>query len=254
MEFFGEKTITRKIILEGQLVVIDDGSHSHSGSDADVGANDAPLTIFETTSHYDYDHTGCTVFSQNFATSSKCSACKCQDCKAKHNGVINAINALTVSVKEIASKKCVLPSKRISYPYTPLEIKAARKRRKHISKASSSIEKSKMQRLYLCVALMVDVTIEATTEEHNITVDNPSTASREEEKVKPISSGEQKNYSFEGNCGPFVAAYAEYLSYGLQVPNDELDDGLLHKSYATLLWKYGEAKAQKSYASDIKDP
>ncbi|PHU19500.1 hypothetical protein BC332_10651 [Capsicum chinense] len=56
------------------------------------------------------------------------------------------------------------------------------------------------------------------------------------------------------NCGPFVADYAEYLSDGLQVTNDGLDAELLHKRYAALLWKYGEAKAQKPYASDIKDP
>ncbi|PHT35832.1 hypothetical protein CQW23_23532 [Capsicum baccatum] len=45
------------------------------------------------------------------------------------------------------------------------------------------------------------------------------------------------------NCGPFVVVYAEYLSDGLQVPNDGLDAGLLCKRYAALLWKYGEAKA-----------
>ncbi|PHU01278.1 hypothetical protein BC332_31065 [Capsicum chinense] len=45
------------------------------------------------------------------------------------------------------------------------------------------------------------------------------------------------------NCGPFIAAYAEYLSDGLQVPNDGLDARLLHKRYAALLWKYGEAKS-----------
>ncbi|PHT55108.1 hypothetical protein CQW23_03594 [Capsicum baccatum] len=56
------------------------------------------------------------------------------------------------------------------------------------------------------------------------------------------------------DCGPFIAAYAEYLRDGLQVPNDGLDAGLLRKRYATLVWKYGEAKDQKSYASDIKDP
>ncbi|PHT44307.1 hypothetical protein CQW23_18332 [Capsicum baccatum] len=56
------------------------------------------------------------------------------------------------------------------------------------------------------------------------------------------------------NCGPFVAAYAEYLSDELQVPNDGLDVGLLRKRYAALLWKYGEAKAQKSYATDVRDP
>ncbi|PHT66440.1 hypothetical protein T459_30865 [Capsicum annuum] len=45
------------------------------------------------------------------------------------------------------------------------------------------------------------------------------------------------------NCGPFITAYAEYLSDGLQVPNDGLDARLLHKRYAALLWKYGEAKS-----------
>ncbi|PHT28585.1 hypothetical protein CQW23_31799 [Capsicum baccatum] len=55
------------------------------------------------------------------------------------------------------------------------------------------------------------------------------------------------------DCGPFVAAYAEYLSDGLQVPNDGLDAGLLRKRYATLLWKYGEAKAQNPYVTDVKD-
>ncbi|PHT94344.1 hypothetical protein T459_02226 [Capsicum annuum] len=44
----------------------------------------------------------------------------------------------------------------------------------------------------------------------------------------------------------------KYLSDGFQVPNNGLDVGLLCKRYVALLWKYGEAKAQKSYASDIK--
>ncbi|PHU08018.1 hypothetical protein BC332_24507 [Capsicum chinense] len=56
------------------------------------------------------------------------------------------------------------------------------------------------------------------------------------------------------HCGPFVAAYAEHWSHGLQVPNNGLNAGLLRKRYATLLWKYGEAKAQKPYATGIKDP
>ncbi|PHT48690.1 hypothetical protein CQW23_12898 [Capsicum baccatum] len=43
---------------------------------------------------------------------------------------------------------------------------------------------------------MVDVT--ATVEKHNITVNNPSNASKDEEKVKPVSLGERKNYPFEG--------------------------------------------------------
>ncbi|PHU12510.1 hypothetical protein BC332_19440 [Capsicum chinense] len=37
------------------------------------------------------------------------------------------------------------------------------------------------------------------------------------------------------DCGPFVVTYAEYLSDGLQVPNDGLDVGLLRKIYAALL-------------------
>ncbi|PHU04772.1 hypothetical protein BC332_25594 [Capsicum chinense] len=56
------------------------------------------------------------------------------------------------------------------------------------------------------------------------------------------------------NYGPFIAAYAEYLSEGLGVPNDGIDVGLLRKRYAALLWKYGEAKAQKPYATNVKDP
>ncbi|PHT86226.1 hypothetical protein T459_08332 [Capsicum annuum] len=56
------------------------------------------------------------------------------------------------------------------------------------------------------------------------------------------------------DCGPFVATYAEYLNDGLQVPNDGLDAGLLCKRYAALLWKYGEAKAQNLYATDVKEP
>ncbi|PHU20549.1 hypothetical protein BC332_11700 [Capsicum chinense] len=321
------------------------------------GATD--LMGFEIINHYDCDHTGYT----NLSTSTECFACKCQDCKAKHDVVINAINALTASVKEMTSKRGVIPSKMILYPYTPLEIK-------------------------------VNVTVEATAEQHNITVDNPSTASKEEEKVEPVNLGERKNYLFEGfnisdeapkkltklindysewmvdgllkhhvatslfwhlvdevyipincgdefhwvlavfvlkerrilvydlmsrkrcfgpsseiqklfkilstyldmsgfsdkmihtdwstieayrdkignpfdiqyvegisqqtigslNCGLFVAAYAEYLIEGLQVPNDGLDVRLLCKRYISLLFNYIEAKAQKLYASYIKDP
>ncbi|PHT78656.1 hypothetical protein T459_16708 [Capsicum annuum] len=37
------------------------------------------------------------------------------------------------------------------------------------------------------------------------------------------------------DCCPFVTAYTEYLSDGLQVPNYGLDVGLLSKRYAALL-------------------
>ncbi|PHU07547.1 hypothetical protein BC332_24036 [Capsicum chinense] len=346
MELFGATSIKRKTILE-------------------VGANDAPLTVFETTSHYDYDHNGCT----DFAESSECSSCKCQDCKEKHDGVINVINALIASVKKITSKRSVIPSKRISYPDTSLEIKAAKRRRKDTSKASSIIKKIKiatpLSLSYTDVQSartteekyeLKKVDVIATVEEHNMTVDNPSNASKDEEKVEPISLGERKNYPFEGycqqqlkvfrneecliniikgfsisadlpwhlvdevyipincgdefhwvlvvvvlkerrirvydsmsrrrhfkpsseiqklakilptyldmsgfldqkvrtdwDCGSFVAAHAEYLSDGLQVPNDGIDAGLLRKRYAALLWKYGKMKDQKPYATNIKD-
>ncbi|PHU22745.1 hypothetical protein BC332_07852 [Capsicum chinense] len=157
---------------------------------------------------------------------------------------------------EMTSKRGVIPSKSISYPYTPLEIKVAKRRKKEISKASSSIEKSKITTpLSLSCTFdqctratgeqyelkKVDVIVEATAEQHNIIVDNPSSASMEEEKV-------------ELDCGLFIVAYVEYLSDGLQVPNDGLDAGLLRKISDALLWKYEEEKALKSYASDIKDP
>ncbi|PHT93720.1 hypothetical protein T459_01602 [Capsicum annuum] len=333
----------------------------------------------------------------------KFSSCKCQDCKAKHDGVINVINALTAFIKKIISKRGAILSKRALYPDTPLEIKAAKRRRKDTYKASSIIKENKisMPLSLSCTDVQcarateeqhelkkVDVT--ATAEEHNMTVNNPSTSFKNKEKVEPVSLGERKNHPFEGfnisdeapkkliqlindysewiadgllnlhagryckqqpeviqneecliniikdfsiptglpwhlvdevyipincgdefhwvlvsvvlkerrirvydsmsqrrcsgssskvqklakilptyldmsgfldqkvridwDCGPFVAAYAEYLSDGLQVPNDELDVRLLHKRYVALLWKYGEVKAQKPYATDVKDP
>ncbi|PHT99367.1 hypothetical protein BC332_31710 [Capsicum chinense] len=225
MELFGATTITRKIILEG-------------------GANDALLTIFETTSHYHYDHNGCTDFSPDFATSSECSSCKCQDCKVKHNGVINTINALTASVKEMTSKRGVIPSKRISYPDTPLEIKAAKRRRKDTSKASSTIKKQDsnisvffLHRCSVCkghkraaraeeglIILAFQVDIRATVEEHNMTVDTPSNASKDKEKVEPVSLGERKNYPFEGfnisdeapkKLIQLINDYSEWIADGL---------------------------------------
>ncbi|PHU04773.1 hypothetical protein BC332_25595 [Capsicum chinense] len=147
------------------------------------------------------------------AAYSKCSSCKCQDCKAKHDGVINAINALTFSIKKMTSKRGVIPSKRISHPDSPLEIKAAKRRRKDTFKASSIIKKSKitMPLSLSCTDVQcarateeqhelknVNVDVTATVEEHNMTVDNPSTASKDKEKVELVSLGERKNYPFEG--------------------------------------------------------
>ncbi|KAF3618121.1 hypothetical protein FXO38_33599 [Capsicum annuum] len=126
--------------------------------------------------------------------------------------VINAINALTASVKELTSKRGVIPSKRISYPYTPLDIKAAKRRRKEIFKTSSSIKKSKIKTpLSLSYTFdqctkatgeqhelkKVDAIVEATAEQHNITVGNPLTTSKDE-KVMSVSPEEWKNYPFKG--------------------------------------------------------
>ncbi|KAF3620990.1 hypothetical protein FXO38_32040 [Capsicum annuum] len=185
----------------------DDNAADNDGDDVDVAPED--MSAIVSFDHYDYDHTGYT----DFATSRECSTCKCQDCKVKHDGVINTINALTASVKKMTSKRGVVPSKRISYPYTPLEIKVAKRRRKDISKTSSSIDKRKiaMPLSLSCTTVQctgatreqndlkkVDVTVEATAEEQNIAVHNPSAASKEEEKVEPINLGERKNYPFEG--------------------------------------------------------
>ncbi|PHT34466.1 putative respiratory burst oxidase -like protein J [Capsicum baccatum] len=104
------------------------------GSGAAVGANDAPLIVFKT-NHYECDHTGYT----DFAYPHEYSTCKCEDCKMKYDVVINAINTLTIYVKELTSKRGVIPSKRIFYSSTPLEIKA-KMRRKVIFKALSSIQ------------------------------------------------------------------------------------------------------------------
>ncbi|PHU08829.1 hypothetical protein BC332_20689 [Capsicum chinense] len=122
IELFGATTITRKIILEGGLDVVDEAIGGGSG--AAIGANDAPLTVFKA-NHYECDHTGYT----DFASPSKCSTCKCQDCRVKHDVVINAINALTASVKELTSKRGLIPSKRILFSSAPLEIRAKRRRR-----------------------------------------------------------------------------------------------------------------------------
>ncbi|PHU21862.1 hypothetical protein BC332_06969 [Capsicum chinense] len=115
------------------------------------------------------------------------------------------------------------------------------------------------------------VDVIATAEEHNMTVDNPLNTFKDEEKMEPSTiedyrdkmanpfdvqyiDGIAQQITGSMDCGPFVAAYAEYLSDGLQVLNDGLDAGLLHKRYVALLWKYGEAKAQKPYVTDVKDP
>ena len=63
IKLFGATTITRKIILESGLVVVDglsgDGPVGGGSGAAVVGANDAPLTLFKA-NHYKYNHTSYT--------------------------------------------------------------------------------------------------------------------------------------------------------------------------------------------------
>ncbi|PHU29174.1 hypothetical protein BC332_01267 [Capsicum chinense] len=178
----------------------------------------------------------------------------------------------------MTSKRGVIPSKRISYPDTLLEIKAAKRRRKDTSKASSIIKKRKVV-MPLSLSCTDVQCARATEEQYELT---KSKVSRNEECLIniikgfsilaglpwylvdevyiPINCGDEFHWVLavvvlkERDCGPFVAAYAEYLSDGLQVPNNGLNAGLICKRYAALLWKYGEAKARKLYATDIKDP
>ncbi|XP_004241123.1 uncharacterized protein [Solanum lycopersicum] len=52
------------------------------------------------------------------------------------------------------------------------------------------------------------------------------------------------------DCGIFVAAYAEYLSDGLQVPSCGISADTILLRYALLLWNYGIVKARNGYVSD----
>ncbi|PHT44700.1 hypothetical protein CQW23_13858 [Capsicum baccatum] len=115
---------------------------------------------------------------------------------------------------------------------------------------SSEIQKlAKILPTYLEMSGFLDQKVRidwSTIEEYQDKMGNPFDV----QYVKGI--GQQTIGSLD--CSLFVVAYAEYLSDGLQVQNDGLDAGLLRKRYASLLWKYGEAKDQKPYASNNKDP
>ena len=56
------------------------------------------------------------------------------------------------------------------------------------------------------------------------------------------------------DCEIFVAAYAEYLSDGLQVPSCWISADTLHLRYASFLWNYGIVKARNGYVSNNEDP
>ncbi|PHU29787.1 hypothetical protein BC332_01880 [Capsicum chinense] len=91
----------------------------------------------------------------------------------------------------------------------------------------------------------VNVDVTATAEEHNMTVDNPSTTFEDEEKVKPVSLGERKNYPFEG-----FNISNEASKKLIQLINDYLEwivDGLLKyhaSSTSDVIFYYLQKKAK----------
>ncbi|PHU03319.1 hypothetical protein BC332_28570 [Capsicum chinense] len=146
-------------------------------------------------------------FFSDFAASSECSSCKCQDCKAKHDGVINAINALTASVKKMISKRdesnVAIDGSSVQNYCTALIYLFEFIPTDNLSDATDgkSITADGKSVVYLYLALTIlafKVDVTATTEEHNMTIDNPSTTSKDEKKIEPASLGERKNYPFEG--------------------------------------------------------
>ncbi|KAG5629564.1 hypothetical protein H5410_001281 [Solanum commersonii] len=80
--------------------------------------------------------------------------------------------------------------------------------------------------------------------------------------------GKNKSHSFEVihvtgiaqqasnslDCGLFVAAYAEFLSDGLQVQFDGIISQTIRMRYASLLWNYQILKARCGYVSNNEDP
>ena len=66
--------------------------------------------------------------------------------------------------------------------------------------------------------LAFQVNVTATVEKHNMIINNPSTASKDEEKVEPVSLGERKNYPFEG-----FNILDEALKKLIQLINDYLE-------------------------------
>ncbi|KAH0655211.1 hypothetical protein KY285_030093 [Solanum tuberosum] len=80
--------------------------------------------------------------------------------------------------------------------------------------------------------------------------------------------GKNKSYPFEVihvtgisqqasnslDCGVFVAAYAEFLSDGRQIPSDGIISQSLRLRYASLLWNYGILKARSGYVSNNEEP
>ncbi|XP_049385554.1 uncharacterized protein LOC125849509 [Solanum stenotomum] len=72
------------------------------------------------------------------------------------------------------------------------------------------------------------------------------------EVIHVTGIAQQASNSFD--CGVFVAAYAEFLSDGLQIPYDGIISQSLRLRYGSLLWNYGILKARSGYVSNNEDP
>ncbi|KAM3270398.1 hypothetical protein P3S67_029505 [Capsicum chacoense] len=90
-------------------------------------------------------YSGFTLFSGHTTSfvsfSSSCSACKCQKCKGRHENFIKSIDALIVVVKELISNRGVIISRKLTEPFTVLDVK---RRKKAISKILSGINLRKI--------------------------------------------------------------------------------------------------------------
>ncbi|KAG5623949.1 hypothetical protein H5410_009167 [Solanum commersonii] len=56
------------------------------------------------------------------------------------------------------------------------------------------------------------------------------------------------------DCGIYMLAFVEYLSYEQGIPAGNLDASFLRSRYATLLWNYGQQKNDAGAISDNKAP
>ncbi|PHT87671.1 hypothetical protein T459_09777 [Capsicum annuum] len=239
IELFGATTITRKIILEGGLVVV--YNSSGSGSAAAVGANDAPFTVIETTNHYDYDHTGYI----DFPTSSEYAACKWKDYKKvsqKEECLINIIKGFSIPAGLTWNliDEVYIPINSGDEFHWVLAVVVLKERhirvydsilRRRRSGPSCEIQMlDKILPTYLDMSGFLDQKVRtdwSMIEPYRDKMGNPIDIQHVEGIVQ------QTNGSL--NFGLFVAAYVEYLSDRLQVPNDGPDARLLRKIYADLL-------------------
>ncbi|PHU17517.1 putative LRR receptor-like serine/threonine-protein kinase [Capsicum chinense] len=131
----------------------DDGVGNASVGHNNEHVDDAHENLFEKRVNNDDVHTsgGCgryggfTLFSVHttffVSSSSSCSACKCQECKGRHENFIKNVDALIVVVKELISNRGVISSRKLIEPFTALDVK---RRKKAISKILSGINLRKI--------------------------------------------------------------------------------------------------------------